>query len=299
MKLCLGTVQFGLDYGLRGQQKPALEDSLRILDYAVHNGIEAIDTAAAYGNAEEIVGKFLERKTIQRERLFISSKVRPNTLDDIKPQEYAAVISRLLDETLARLHTDYLDGYLFHSSRYAFNDEMMEALCRLKQTGKIKRCGVSVYYPEEAKKCLQSSFVDFIQLPFSIFDQRMANEGVLGLASRCKTVLVHSRSVFVQGLALMGENEVPPFLFKAKPILCKMDKLCAQYGVSKIKFSLQFVKQFSAISHLVFGVDNLEQLKDNIKFFEEPFPREILQQAAKEFENIEADIVMPSLWVKK
>ena len=72
------------------------------------------------------------------------------------------------------------------------------------------------------------------------------------------------------------------------------------FGFCKFKAQLlQFVKQFSAISHLVFGVDNLEQLKDNIKFFEEPFPREILQQAAKEFENIEADIVMPSLWVKK
>lgn len=299
MKLCLGTVQFGLDYGIRGQKKPSLEDSVRILDYAVHNGIEAIDTAAAYGNAEEIVGNFLERHTIQRDRLFISSKVRPNVLDDMKPQEYAGAIIRLLDETLQRLHTDYLDGYLFHSSRYAFNDEMLEALWRLKQSGKIIRCGVSVYYPDEAKKCIQSPLVDFMQLPFSVFDQRMANDGVLDLALQHKNILVHSRSAFVQGLTLMHENEVPSYLSKAKPILRKMDEICSRYGVSKIAFSMQFVKQFGALSHLVFGVDNLAQLQEDLKFFADPFPQEILQQAAKEFKSVEADIMMPSLWVKK
>ena len=63
MKLCLGTVQFGLDYGIRGQKKPSVEDAIKILDYATQNGIDNIDTALAYGNAEEVVGEFLKRKT--------------------------------------------------------------------------------------------------------------------------------------------------------------------------------------------------------------------------------------------
>lgn len=296
MKLCLGTVQFGLDYGIRGQQKPDLEESLRLLDYAVHNGIDAIDTAAAYGNAEEIVGCFLNRKPVARERLFLSSKVRPNTLDEVPPREYVATITRLLDESLSRLHTDYLDGYLFHSSRYVFNDEMLEAIYVIKQQGKVKHCGVSVYYPDEAQKCLQSPFVDFMQLPFSIFDQRMAKAGVLNAQSK---VDIHSRSAFIQGLILMNSDEVPPFLEKAKPILTKIDVLCSKYQVDRIALAIQFVKQFTGISHLVFGVDNMEQLKQDIDLFNAPFPKEILQDISKEFENIETDIIMPSLWVKK
>ena len=60
-----------------------------------------------------------------------------------------------------------------------------------------------------------------------------------------------------------------------------------------------YVKQFNAISHLVFGVDNIEQLKENIKIFQEDFSSDILKEIGKEFENIKTDIMMPSLWVKK
>ena len=82
MQLCLGTVQFGLDYGITGQKKPPQEYVVECLDYATQNGILAIDTAAAYGTAEEVVGTFLAKKTIPRNKLFISTKLLPNILDE-------------------------------------------------------------------------------------------------------------------------------------------------------------------------------------------------------------------------
>ncbi len=182
MKLCLGTVQFGLDYGIRGQKKPSLEDSINILDYATQNGIDNIDTALAYGNAEEVVGEFLKRKTISRDKLFIISKFKPNELDEVEPQNYVKVIKENYEKQLKRLNTDYLDSYVFHSSRYAFDEEKLQAMSELKKEGKVRHCGVSVYYPDEAKICIESPLVDFIQLPSSIFDQRMKNEGVFELA---------------------------------------------------------------------------------------------------------------------
>ncbi len=296
MKLCLGTVQFGMNYGIRGQKQPSLEDAVKMLDCATQNGIEAIDTAHSYGTAEDVVGAFLKQKTIPREKLFISSKFHPNMLDEVSPKDYQKVIQENLEMQLKRLHTNYLDAYLFHSSRYAFNDGMLEAMFQVKQQGKTKHCGVSVYYPDEAKKCIESPFVDFMQLPFSIFDQRMAKEGVLNPQNK---VDIHSRSAFIQGLILMKEAEVPPFLEKAKPIVRKIDDLCQKYQVSRISLAINFVKQFDAISHLVFGVDNIAQLKENIEIFDASFPKEILQDISKEFENIETNIIMPSLWVKK
>lgn len=299
MKLCLGTVQFGMNYGIRGQKQPSLENAVKMLDYATQNGIEAIDTAHSYGTAEDVVGAFLKRKTINRENLFISSKFHPNMLDDVNPNEYQTVISKNLEIQLKRLNTDYLDAYLFHSSRYAFNDAMLEAMFKVKQQGKVKHCGVSVYYPDEAKRCIESPFVDFMQLPFSIFDQRMAKDGIFDLAKKTGKPQIHSRSAFIQGLILMEVEEVPPFLEKAKPIVKKIDDLCKKYQVSRISLAINFVKQFDAVSHLVFGIDNIEQLKENINIFHNPFPKEILQDIAKEFENIETNIIMPSLWVKK
>lgn len=299
MELCLGTVQFGLDYGIKNQKKPSVEDSIKMLDYATQNGINTIDTAFAYGTAEDVVGEFLKRKTIGREKLFISSKFKPNDLDDVDEKDYVKVIKEHLETQLKRLNTDYLDAYMFHSSRYAFNDEILKALYEVKNEGKIKHYGVSVYYPNEAKKCIESPYVDFMQLPFSIFDQRMAKDGVFDLALKNGSTQIHSRSAFIQGLILMNENEVPPFLENAKPIVRKINELCKKHNISRISLAINFVKQYDAITHLVFGVDNLAQLKENIEIFNQDFPIEILKDISKEFENIDANIIMPSLWVKK
>lgn len=297
MELCLGTVQFGMDYGIKGQKQPSMEQAVDMLDYATQNGINTIDTANAYGSAEDVVGAFLEKKTIARDKLFIVSKFRPNLLDDVGQDKYYEIMRNNLENTLSRLHTDYLDSYLLHSARYIFDDEIIDTLNRLKADGLAERVGVSVYEPEEAKKCIERPNVDFMQLPYSIFDQRMEKAGVFEYAKN-NNIQIHSRSAFIQGLILMEEDEVPPFLAKAKPIVKKISLLCERHGLSKISLAMNYVKQQSRISHLVFGVDNLEQLKEDIEIFSEDISTDIIDDIAKEFTDIEADIVMPSLWKK-
>ena len=61
---------------------------------------------------------------------------------------------------------------------------------------------------------------------------------------------------------------------------------------------MSFVKYQDAISHLVFGVDNMEQLKENIQLFTHSVSEEIVLEISKEFVNLQTDIVMPSLWKK-
>ena len=96
MELCLGTVQFGMDYGISGQKQPSVEQAVEMLDYAVQNGINTIDTANAYGTAENVVGAFLRRQTVPRESLWIISKFRPHLLDDVKENAYYAVMKENL-----------------------------------------------------------------------------------------------------------------------------------------------------------------------------------------------------------
>lgn len=297
MELCLGTVQFGMDYGIKGQKQPSVERAVEMLEYATHNGITTIDTANAYGTAEDVVGVFLSKKTVSRDKLFIISKFRPNLLDEVSPNEYYSVMRANLENTLSRLHTDYLDSYLLHSARYVFDDEIIETLNSMKRDGLVRRVGVSIYEPEEAKKCIDRPNVEFMQLPYSIFDQRMEKTGVFEYAKK-DNIQIHSRSAFIQGLILMNENEVPDFLSKAKPIVRKIDVLCHRHGISRISLAMNYVKQQSRISHLVFGVDNINQLKENIQIFQEDIPADIIEDIAKEFTDIEADIVMPSLWKK-
>lgn len=300
MELCLGTVQFGMDYGISGQKQPTVEQAVNMLDFATQNGINTIDTANAYGTAEDVVGCFLQKKTIVRDKLWIISKFRPNLLDDASEDKYYGIMKQNLEKSLSRLHLDYLDTYLLHSARYVYNDAIIETLNRLKKEGYARKVGVSVYEPEEAKKCIERTNVDFMQLPYSIFDQRMKNNGVFDLAdANGNTTQIHSRSAFIQGLILMQENQVPDFLTKAKPIVRLIDKLCKKYNISRIALAMNYVKQEKAISHLVFGVDNIEQLKENIDIFQTDISKKIVDDISREFRNIEADIVMPSLWKKE
>jgi aryl-alcohol dehydrogenase-like predicted oxidoreductase len=295
MELCLGTVQFGLDYGILGQKRKPLDYCLNCLDYATQNGVLTIDTAAAYGNAEEIVGIFLQKKTIARSKLFISSKMLPNVFDNYQPEQFYDIIYEHLTKQLKKLHTDYLDVYLLHSARYAFRADILETLARLKESGLVCKVGVSVYEPEEAKACIASPFVDFMQLPYSIFDHRMQTSGVFDIAKNNK-IQIHSRSAFIQGLILLDETQVPDFLAKAKPIIRKIKEICIKTGLSRVQLAMAYVKNVDAISHLVFGVDTIEQLEENIKLFDVTLSPNQLGDIENEFENIDADIVMPSLW---
>lgn len=297
MELCLGTVQFGMDYGIRGQKQPSVEQAVQMLDYATQNGINNIDTANAYGTAEDVVGAFLKKKTAPREDLFIISKFKPNLLDEVDENQYYDIMKANLENTLSRLHTDYLDSYLLHSARYVWNDAIIDTLNRMKKEGYVKHVGVSVYETDEAKKCIERPNVDFMQLPYSIFDQRMKADGVFDLAKKEEyPTQIHSRSAFIQGLILMKEDEVPDFLKKAKPIVRKIDELCQQYEVSRIELAMSYVKRQDSISHLVFGVDNIEQLKENMALFENSLPNDIIDEISKEFVDVDTDIVMPSLW---
>ena len=229
--------------------------------------------------------------------LWIISKFRPNLLDDIREEDYYAVMKENLSNTLERLGVGYLDTYLLHSARYVYSDAIIDTLNRLKKEGYARKVGVSVYEVDEAKRCIERDNVDFMQLPYSVFDQRMKNGGLFDMAKKNSVATqIHSRSAFIQGLILMDEEQVPDFLSKARPIVRKISELCSRYEISRIALAMNYVKQEESISHLVFGVYNIRQLKEDIQIFQEDIDKDVIRDISREFCDIEADIVMPSLW---
>ncbi|MCR5205005.1 MAG: aldo/keto reductase [Lachnospiraceae bacterium] len=297
MKLCLGTVQFGMDYGVFNTPKKDPQYCIGCLDYATQNGIDAIDTATAYGIAEEITGKFLSMKTVPRDKLYISTKMLPNIMDEVKPEEYVDVIRKNLHKSLETLHTDYVDAYYFHSSRYAFKPELLDAMSAMQKEGLAKMVGVSVYYPDEAFACFDNTNINCIQAPYSIFDHRMKENGVLSRGKHAG-FNIDVRTAFIKGLIRLEESEVPDHLSKAKPILRKLDALCKETGHSRIELAIGYVKRETAVNHLVFGVRSLEQLKEDMVAFDKDIPDIIFDEIDREFSGFDADLVVPSLWVK-
>lgn len=297
MELCLGTVQFGMKYGLNQKQQPPLDYCIKCLDYATQNGVLAIDTAAAYGNAEQIVGCFLSKKTISRDKLFISTKMLPNSLDGIQPEQYVSVIKTHLEQSLQRLHTDYVDAFLFHSSRYAFQPQMIEALRTVQTKGFARKIGISIYDPDEALACASNPSINIIQAPYSVFDHRLKNSNAL-CALEQANIEVHVRSMFLQGLILMEEDAIPIHLADAKPTIHKVEALCKKAGISRVTLAIAYVKKERGISRLVFGIHSMEQLQENITLFRKGVSEDILAEAEVLFADLPISIVIPSLWQK-
>ena len=69
-------------------------------------------------------------------------------------------------------------------------------------------------------------------------------------------------------------------------------------GFSRIDLAIGYIKREKEINHLVFGIRNIEQLQEDINAFNKDIPQEIFDTIDKEFSGIDADLVIPSLWVK-
>lgn len=297
MRLCLGTVQFGLKYGIAGNKQPDLSNSVEMLDYAYQNGITTFDTASAYGTAEEILGRFIKQKAIKQSGIEIISKITPDIFKDENRKSWYSETKNAVIMSIKKLNIESIDGYMLHDASKIYDEEVIETLNRLKKEGYVKRIGASVYKPDEAKKTFSYQDVEIIQIPYNIFDQRLDREGFFK-TQIIKNNKIYARSAFLQGLLLMPINSIPTYLSHAIPLVERFDELCKDYGITRQLASINFVKSNKNIDYLVFGVDNLIQLKEFMNIFNTEIDRNMIEQIAKEFTLVSDNIVMPFLWNK-
>jgi len=296
MKLCLGTVQFGMDYGISQAGQPAVADAIDILECAVNNGVLALDTAAAYGTAEDVIGVFLKQNSGYRSKIELISKLPSVILDNKPKQLHSQIIHESLLRSLERLGVDYLDAYLFHNPQHIYDDNLINIMMNFKNEGLVKQIGASVYTPDEAKKGIENK-LDILQIPYSIFDQRMNEQNVLNMA-QCNGVNLHTRSVFTQGLMLMEDTDIPPHLEAARKIVRDYKEFCAKNEVTRVELAIAFISRQKSITHLVFGVDSKEHLLEIIESNKKPIPDKILNDAEIQFAKLDEDIIMPNRWNK-
>lgn len=294
-ELCLGTVQFGMKYGINNTLgQPTLDESFKMLDIAIDNGIKVIDTARAYGEAEEILGKyFIDRKN--SDKVKVITKLRPNVVE-IGEKDVQGVVRRELEDSLKRLNIERLDGYLLHTPGYIYNKEILKALISLKNEKLVSNIGVSIYEIEDGEEAIRTGVVDYIQLPYSILDQRGVKTNFISKAKQ-SGITIYTRSAFLQGLFTMNKNRIPANLKKAIPYINIFEQLLDKYQINKISALINFVKQEKDIDYLVFGVDTPDQLIEDIKIYKsEVIPDEFLSELKKQFNEIDKSIIFPSLW---
>ncbi len=296
-KMVLGTVQLGLDYGINNPKgRPSKSESLAILARAHEQGIRVFDTAFGYGDAEEIIGEFIAAKKLG-DQVRIISKLDPNCVPE-NSKDVLRIVENGLRASLRRLGRECIDGYLLHTSSYIFREEIVNALHQCKMNGLVKNTGVSVYEEAEALAAARSPLIDYIQVPYSIFDQRLDQTDFFQIA-KANGKKVFARTAFLQGLIFMADKKIPERLFEVKKHLRILDGIILRYGLSRLQAALLFPLSHPEIEYVVFGVDTLEQLNNDIDAVLALAPNpECVAELQKHFSRMEKSLVFPSLWKK-
>ena len=262
-KLVLGTAQLGLDYGIANKERrPSEKEAFRIMKSAVESGILYFDTAHSYGNSEIIIGKFLNIYKAYKNKINIITKMAPLKKKKLDEKD----INNRFFESLNRLGQESIYCYMIHNFSDIENncDEIGKVFLKLKENGYIKKIGVSVYDNFQIKFLLNNFSFDLIQLPISIFDQRLINNNSL-LELKKKNIEIHARSVFLQGLMFLNENALPKKLTKFKNYIEKLNIISSKFKFSKEEIALLFVNAINKIDKIVIGVEKIDQLQRNVK----------------------------------
>ena len=293
-KLMVGTVQFGMSYGIANQQgRPSREEVLEIIKFGYESGIRDYDTAAVYGESEEVLGQsFKDLGICHKVNVFTKIKA----LDDeakISEKDPKNEIVASLDRSLKRLKMDCVAGVLFHREE----DVQHLALLQMqKQAGKCQSVGVSCGHdPEKVTDFLNSDSVDAFQLPCNLMDRRHSEAGVLEKAHK-NGVLSFIRSAFLQGILTMKNDEIPTALANLCSLHLHYTSLAEEAGITLKEMALRFILNHP-VSKVVIGIESLMQLKENLCYFERgPLTDDLMQAITLTYEQPDPYLITPALW---
>lgn len=259
-KIGLGTVQFGMEYGIANRRGIASREELSaILEIACEAGVRVLDTAPGYGASESLLGKSLPKQN----RFRIVTKT-PVGQPFESGEDVAGVVVDGLRESLRRLHVPSVYGLLEHRPERllgAQGDEVFGAMAALRDEGLTQRVGASVYSPEQLDAIVARHAVDLVQVPISVFDQRFLRSGRLG-ALRAAGIEVHARSVLLQGVVGMPPDALPDFLTEMVSPLGRLTELAAENDLTPVAAAIAFVQNQPDVDVVLCGVEDQVQLRE-------------------------------------
>lgn len=284
-RITLGTVQFGMDYGIANTcGKVSNSEASLVLDFARSHGIDTLDTAIAYGDSEKVLGE------IGVNEWEIISKLPAAELDSSDIRKW---VTNSITESLKRLRVSKLNGILLHDSSQlsgADGKALYDSLQDLKQQGLVEKIGVSIYNPDELDLIMDKYKLDIVQAPFNVFDQRLDKSGWLTRLHDLG-IEVHTRSAFLQGLLLMDIENRPEKFSRWQEHWQLWHQWLIDQNVSPLQACLGYVLSHSEIDRVVVGVDSLTHIQEIIASVLEP-----CNKLPEIFSSNDLDLINPSRW---
>lgn len=281
-RLALGTVQFGLAYGITNRQGQVPAAEIRaILAVCREAGIDTLDTASAYGDSEQILGD----EPLSREFRIITK---------LPPEGGEEAIAA----SLRHLKRDSLDALLLHRPADLFapgGERLLDLLRERQAQGLIGKIGVSVYDPPELERIIELFVPELVQLPANLLDQRFQRSGLLA-ALKNTGCEIHARSMFLQGSLLAPIERLPAPLAPARMAFERVRDHLRRVSLTQLQGCLAYGLSVEGFDRLVIGVTSEAEL------------REILAAAASlpgdlpDFSSLaiaDEEILNPAKWKKQ
>jgi aryl-alcohol dehydrogenase-like predicted oxidoreductase len=262
-KLGLGTVQWGLHYGLANPHGITTPETVTaLLSEARHYGIVVLDTASLYGKSETVLGtnSLKEFKVVTKTPSFATPHI-----SDIEVNQLRQTFQQSLD----LLSCEKIYGLLIHHADDLLvpgGDRLLAAMMQLKEKGVVEKIGVSIYDSMQVDAVMKKFKPDLIQLPLSVLDQRMLSSGHLEQLKN-EGVEIHVRSVFLQGLLLMPLNEIPAYFNPIRPLLTRWHAAAQEQGLTVNQAALSFIRDIPYVDTVLVGVDSLAQFRSCFEDF--------------------------------
>ncbi len=258
-KIGIGTVQFGLDYGVANANGQTPEGEVRaILARGAEAGCLTIDTASAYGEAEVVLGRFLWKDAPFR----IVTKTAPVNGTPIGAAVVAAFRESFLS-SLRKLKRPAVYGLLAHHASDLLapgGDRLYDVLRKFRDVGLVERIGASVYDRTQIDALVDAYDLDLVQLPVNVLDQRLLADGTLDRLHG-RGIEIHARSTFLQGLLLMPLDRVPAYFAPIMALLRDWHDQAARQGMSLVEAALAFVRDLPQVDAVIIGVDSANQFE--------------------------------------
>ena len=286
MKIAIGTANFNQKYGISNSKIKNFKEIKKILNFLKKNKIYHLDTAFSYKLSENFLSKlnFSRFKIITKFKLPLNNKIK-----------FIDKLEKKVKKDLNSFGVKQFEAILLHNTkdiRSKYSNKLISKLKNLKKKKLVKNLGISVYEKNEVQYALKKFKFDFIQFPANIFDQRFLDYNFLNKLKKHK-IKLQVRSIFLQGLLFKKIDKVNKFNHKKilKNKIAELENWCIKNNISKQIASLLFIKKQKKIDLLTLGVDNLNQLKENLAILKK---REVFN--FKKFEILDKKIIDPRKW---
>jgi len=284
-RLALGTAQFGMPYGIVNQAgQPDQHTVDALLARSRTAGMDTLDTAIGYGEAEDMLGQ----SGLDDWKIITKLPAVPDEVIDVK-----GWIETEVGQSLQRLQIDSLHALLLHRPAQLHEphgSELHAALEQLKQRGVVQAIGLSIYEPGELDDLLGRYRFDLVQAPLNVFNQALVQSGWLEKLHQAGTA-IHVRSVFLQGLLLQTATDLPGQFSAWRALWQRWHGWLDQIGLTPLQACLRYVLSFDGIDRVIIGVESPAQLEEILAAAEGDLP-----ELPPDLCCHDPDLINPSHW---